>query len=328
MKPILVTGPTGFLGSHLVEQLKRAEGPGRLRLFCYGASRYDNDPDVEVVHGDITSPEDVERAMQGVGEVYHLAGLVSRDPAKRWLLYDVHIEGTRHVCESALRNGVERVVAVSSSGTVAVSREPVVHDENSGYKVDVAGEWPYYLSKIFAEKLALSYVRRYNLPVVIANPALLLGPGDELNSSTGDVALFLSGQIPAFPTGGMCFVDARDAATGLMGAMRQGRVGERYLLGGVNWTFRRIIEKTAEISGRRPPMLELPVQASVWGARLLRGVRSLVGKPFDLDEVTIRMSAYFWYCNSAKAISELGFRAREPHETIADTVTDLKRRGG
>jgi len=326
MKPIFVTGATGFLGKHLVEQLKLAGEGGRLRLLCRGASAWDSDPAVDVARGDVTSARDVDRAMEGAGWVYHLAGIVSRNPAARDLLFATHVEGTRNVCEAALKHGIEKVVVVSSSGTIAVSREAVVHDENSGYKHEVVGGWPYYQSKIFAEKLALSVYERKGLPVVAVNPGLLLGPGDDRNSSTGDVALFLDGQILSMPLGGVSFVDVRDAAGGVIAAMRAGQPGERYLLGGPNWTFRRLIEELSRISGVRPPILELSLGLSRAGASVARGLLPLIGRRFDLDDATIEMSAHFWYCNSDKAAATLGFRNRDPVVTLRDTVEDIRRR--
>ncbi|MBI3697803.1 MAG: NAD-dependent epimerase/dehydratase family protein [Acidobacteria bacterium] len=325
MKPILVTGATGFLGKHLVGQLRRLDPDAPVRLLCRGPSPWDQDPQIEVVRGDITSLEDVRRAMAGARQVYHLAGAVTRDP-RDTRLYRVHVDGARHVCEAALACGVEKVVAVSSSGTIAVSRDPVIHDEQSGYKHQVVGEWPYYLSKIFAEKVALHYAQRSGLPIVVVSPSLLLGPGDDHGSSTRDVALFLDGQIRTLPLGGLNFVDARDAAAGLIAAMRSGRPGERYLLGGPNWTFRELIEAVSIISGVRAPKMSLPLGASLWGGRLLRRVYPLAGKTFRLDDASIKMSALFWYCTSAKARAELGFEARDPMETLRDTIDDLRRR--
>ncbi len=328
MKTVLVTGATGFLGKHLVAQLRASEPEARVRVLCRGVSPWDGDPLIEVARGDIARREDVLRAAQGAEEIYHLAGVVSRDPKDKGLLYRTHVEGTRNVCEAARQSGKPKVVHVSSSGTVAVSREPVVHDENSGFKHEVVGDWPYYLSKIFAEKVALDAAQRDGLPVVIVNPSLLLGPGDDRNSSTRDIALFLQGQILAVPRGGLNFVDVRDVAAGLIAAMRSGKPGERYLLGGPNWTFRELIEAVAKVSGRRAPKMQPSLRFSLISARLLRRVFPLFGKSFKLDDASIKMSAHFWYCNTAKARAQLGFQTRDPFVTLKDTVEDIRRRLG
>jgi nucleoside-diphosphate-sugar epimerase len=323
MKTVLITGATGFLGKHLVEQLKTEGDSIRLRLLCRALSPWEQDSAAEVIHGDITNREHMEHAAEGVTEIYHLAGVVSRNPQDQELLYQTHIEGTRNVCEAALKHRVEKVVVVSSSGTIAVSTAPAVHDENSGYKNEVVGEWPYYLSKIFAEKLALDYHARHGLNVVIVNPSLLLGVGDDRNSSTRDVALFLKGEIKVIPKGGLNFVDVRDAAQGLSLAMRSGRPGERYLMGNVNWTFRQLIEKVAEISGKSAPTMEPSFEVALWGARALRLIYPLLGKKVDLDEASVKMSACYWYCDSTKARTELGFQTRDPEETLNETVEDV-----
>jgi dihydroflavonol-4-reductase len=349
MKSILVTGGTGFLGKHLVEQLRLGEPDSRLRILCRGASpwhaaggppqpaaaglalsghdsRFDQNRQLEVVRGDVATRDDVMRAAEGVSEIYHLAGVVSRNPRKKWLFYQTHLEGTRNVCEAARRHDVQKIVHVSSSGTIAVSKGPTVHDENSGYKHEIVGAWPYYLSKIFTEKLAFAYWAQHQLPIVVVNPSLLLGPGDDRHSSTYDVALFLRGQIPAVPLGGLNFLDARDAAAGLIAAMRNGRPGERYLLGGPNWSFRDFLDHLSKVSGMRAPALQPSLRLSLASAHLLRRLMPLVGKSFPMDDESIKMSALFWYCESTKARKEFGFQTRDPVETLRDTVNYLRHR--
>ena len=159
------------------------------------------------------------------------------------------------------------------------------------------------------------------------NPALLLGPGDDRCSSTGDIVHLFEGQIMTYPTGGMSFVDARDAAAGTIAAMERGRIGECYLLGGINWTFKRIIQETCRIAGRKPPLMSSPTALARLSAPLLRAVMPILGRKFDLDDETIEMSGHFWYCNSAKAERELGFKARDPLDTLRDTIADLRSRG-
>ncbi len=327
MKTILVTGSTGFLGAHLVEQLKQHEPDARLRLLCRGASAWSADSAVQVVQGDIVSREDFLRAAEGAAEVYHLAGVVDREAKDYWRQYTTHVEGVRNLCEAVKQHGIGKAVHVSSSGTIAVGPDPVPYDETARFKNDVVAEWPYYLSKIYSEKLALHYAREEGLPLVIANPTLLLGPGDERLSSTGDVALFLDGQILAIPTGGLNLLDVRDAAAGLIATMERGRAGERYLLGGANLSFHEWIRMVSKVSGVAAPKLMVPPALSLFGARVMRKVYPLVGKQFQLDDASVKMSSLFWYCDTSKARRELGFSTREPMETIRDTVEDLRQRG-
>lgn len=324
MKTILVTGATGFLGKHLVEQLKEAEPETRLRLLCRGAPAPGDDR-TEIVKGDITSRDDVVRAAGGAAEIYHLAGFVDRNPANPWPLYQTHVEGTRNVCEAARESGANRIVVVSSSGTVAVSRQPVLHTEQSPYTNEVVAQWPYYLSKIYAEKLAFWYVEHQKVPIVVVNPSLLLGPGDERQSSTHDIVLFLKGQIAVVPCGGLNLVDARDVAAALIAAMHRGTVGERYLLGGPNWTFRAWIDRVSSITGIKAPAVSLPVGVSLFGARAARRVLPLLGRTFELDDASIGMSNLYWYCDSSKAQRELGFQTRDPMTTLRDTIDDIHR---
>ena len=326
MKTILVTGSSGFLGAHLVGQLKETEPEARLRLLRRGNSAGSSGPAFEFVRGDIVSREDVARAAEGVDEIYHLAGVVDREAKDYWRQYTTHVEGVRNVCEAIKRHGIAKAVHVSSSGTIAVGPDPVSYDEDAAYKNDVVAEWPYYLSKIYSEKLALHYAREEGLPLVIVNPSLLLGPGDARLSSTGDVALFLDGQILAIPTGGLNLLDVRDAAAGLIAAMRRGRPGERYLLGGANLSFHEWIRMVSKVSGVPAPKVMVPPAVSLFSARLMRKVYPLVGMQFKLDDASVKMSSLFWYCDTAKARRELDFSTRDPLQTIRDTVEDLRRR--
>lgn len=323
MKPILVTGSTGFLGQHLVRLLLQTGQP--LRLLCRGTAPWEGRKGVTVVRGDVTQAGDVNRAMQGAGSVYHLAGFVSRNREDAAKLHAAHVDGTRNVLEAAQREGVSKLVIASTSGTIAVSKEPTIHDESSGYKDGVVRNWPYYVSKIAAERLCFEHHLKNGTPLVVVNPSLLLGPGDDRGSSTGDIKLLLEGQVLSLPMGGMSFIDVRDCAAALMAAMDRGRVGERYLLGGVNWTFAEVIRSTARIAGIRAPLLGSPAWLSLLFAPILRKAMPLIGRKFEIDDATIEMSGVFWYCDPAKAIGELGLQTRDPLETLSDTVADLRK---
>src|SRR5262249_824757 len=158
--------------------------------------------------------------LDGASHVYHLAGLVSRNPDDAHRMYELHVGGTRALCEAALRAGVQRVVVASTSGTGAVGDDPGrVFTEEDGYATETVKHWPYYLAKVYQEQTALAAHREHGLDVVVICPSLLLGPGDARQSSTGDVLKFLTRSIPIVPSGGLSLVDVRDAADALVRAM-------------------------------------------------------------------------------------------------------------
>jgi len=324
MKRYLVTGATGFLGSHRVEKLL-GNPELTVRVLCRGANRWTAMERVEIVYGDILDVAIVERATREVDGIFHLAGFVTRDRSQASQLFDTHIRGTRNLCEAVLRNGSPRVVLSSSSGTVAASRVPIMHNEDSPFANEVAAHWPYYLSKIFQEKLALSFHENQGLPVMIVSPSLLLGPGDERLSSTGDVLLFLDRKLPNVPSGGLNFVDVRDAADALIRAMDSGVPGRRYLVGGHNMTVKDFFVALERFSGVKGPRMELPETWSRTGAGFLRGLYKVVAQQYSLDDTTVEMAYRFWYFDNSRAKSELGLNPRPADETLKDTIVWLRR---
>jgi dihydroflavonol-4-reductase len=321
---VAVTGATGFLGEHVVRELAARKGEYQVRTLARTRSPILADLGVEELSGDVTSAEDCARAVAGCGGVFHLAGLVSRDPDDGQRMMRVHVDGTRTLFEACAAAGVRRVVVASSSGTVAVSRLERVHDEAMGYATEVVAGWPYYASKIYQEKIAFELGEELGIEVVVVCPSLLLGPGDRRLSSTKDVLRFLRRQIPIIPPGGINFVDARDAATATVAAMERGRAGERYLLGGPNWTFKEFFARLERVAKKPGPRLRLPVSVAKVGASVLERAYRAAGKEPPVDRVSVEMSEHFWWIDSSKAESELGFEARDPQLTLADTVKYLR----
>lgn len=326
MKKVLVTGGTGFLGRHLVELLLRRGEQVRVLTRAAVAPELDG-LDVETIEGSVLKPEVVARAVKDCGVVYHCAGLVSRDPDALTRMMRLHVEGTRNVLQAAEAAKVARVVVVSTSGTIAVSKDPEeLSTEASPYRYELVREWPYYLSKIYEEKQALFEAASMKTDVVIVNPSLLLGPGDSRLSSTGDVLKFLKREIPVTPSGGLNFVDARDAAAGCILAAEKGKRGERYLLGGPNWEFSEFFSRLARVSDVRAPAASIPDGAARFSARLvefLHKARKADGLP-PVDPIGVQMSQHYWFLEAAKARAELGWEPRDPMETLDDTVAWLR----
>jgi dihydroflavonol-4-reductase len=319
----LVTGATGFLGTHLLDELLR-RGERGLRVFSQTRSERIADRGVEVVTGSVTSPADVARAVEGVERIYHLAGFVSRKKDDAHRMYAVHVEGTRLLCEAARAAGCKRVVVASTSGTVAVSeRADEMPDESCPAPVDIIARWPYYASKLYQEEAARRACGE-ELELVLVNPSLLLGPGDDRLSSTRDVLSFLARDIQMTPPGGLNFVDARDVAAVLPAAMERGRAGERYLLGGYNWSFSEFFGRLERLTKIAGPLLKARGKWTVLAAHAQAAVMRKLGRTPPVEPDSVEMARYFWYFESTKAKEELGFDVREAAETLHDTVKYLR----
>jgi len=135
---------------------------------------------------------------------------------------------------------------------------------------------------------------------------------------------FMARKIAAVPSGGLSFVDVRDTAAAFMVGMKKGRHGERYLLGAVNWTFQRFFDRLARLTKVAGPRLALPSKLAVTGAQVIDSLFRQWKMTPPIQAGEIEMAEYFWYLNGAKAKRELGFAARDPGETLNDTVTYVR----
>jgi len=260
----------------------------------------------------------------GVSHVYHLAGFVSRKPADGHRMFQIHVQGTRLLCEAALQAGVKRILMVSTSGTVAVSRRAdEMPDEDSPTPLELVSRWPYYTSKLYQEQTA-RHLCADRIELVMVNPSLLLGPGDVRMGSTRDVLSYLAGDVRVVPPGGINFVDARDVAAIIPVAMDKGRPGERYLLGGHNMTFAEYFDRIERASKEYHPRLKAHSRWPVLAAKVQSAVFKAIGRTSPIEPASVDMATYFWYFDSAKAKRELGFVPREASDTIFDTIRYIR----
>ncbi|MBA2646514.1 MAG: NAD-dependent epimerase/dehydratase family protein [Pyrinomonadaceae bacterium] len=320
----LVTGGTGFLGAHLVRQLVEA-GERDLRVMATSIPAWLAELGIETFEGSVTERDDVARAVEGVTQIYHLAGRVSRTKERAHEMYALHVEGTRLVCEAAQAAGVKTMVLASTSGTVAVTEDgDTIPDEEWPTPLEIVSRWPYYASKVYQERVALENFSGANRRLVIMNPSLLLGPGDDRLSSTKVILDFLARKIISVPKGGLSFVDVRDAAESFRAAMERGRHGERYLLGAANWTFADFFGRLERQTKTPAPRFSIPSKLVVPGARMFHALYEhwKLAPPIEPDE--IGMAEHFWYLDPAKAERELGFTPRDTAETLHDTVSYVR----
>ena len=322
-KRILITGGTGFLGTHIVRNFL-AYGETNLKVLASRVPEWMKDAGVKAVEGSITNADDVAKACKNVSAIFHLAGKVSRDNDDAASMNKIHLEGTRILCEAATEAGVGTMVLASSSGTIAVSEDEQIVDETFPQPIDILTRWAYYASKYYQERAALENFKAEGQKLVIMNPSLLLGPDDERLSSTKPVLDFLGKKIPYSPSGGLNFVDARDTAAAFISALEKGKHQEKYLLGSANMTFEQFFGRLERLSGVSAPKLRVPKKLVMTGSSIINSLYKNWGKASPVKPNEVEQAEYFWYCDSTKAEEELGFTPRDPQETLQDTITYLR----
>jgi dihydroflavonol-4-reductase len=308
----LVTGATGFTGSHVARRL--AERGDDLRALVRDTSNTESidDLDCERVTADVLDRRALRRALKGVDRVFHVAGITSTDPADADRLFAVNVGGTKTVLEECLRAGVERVIYSSSAAALGPAPPGEAADETQLFTAGRLGI-PYVNSVHEAEVEAMRMAAR-GLPVVFVNPTVIFGTGDVNLASTRLVRSFLLGRIPVYTDGAANVVDVHDAADGHLLADAKGEVGERYILGGRNFTFDRLFADLGRLSGVEPPV-KIPARAATAAATMLGG------RLGPLTPAEIRTASHWWTYRSTKARRELGWKARPHEETLEATVS-------
>ena len=324
--PLLITGASGFLGRHVLHSLLAAPAPpaclalvrDRAHWHDYAWTR--ELPQVELVEGSLSDPErwSGDPRLEGLRGIFHLAALVRhsrRDPEP---VYRTQVEGALHMVRVAARHKA-RLVLLSTSGTVGCFRSPEGNaDEHAPYcEREIAG-WPYYDSKLRAERAARALAAELAVELVILRPPVLLGPGDHRFRSTSTVKRFLEGRLPFLVRGGMHFTDVRDVASAAVRAMAHPRPQPVYHLPGTACSIERFFADLAAISGVPAPRHVLPYAPAHLLARLLARLELLP------DPVLIEMAAHYWGARSLYAERDLDFSPRPPAETLADTVHWLR----
>jgi dihydroflavonol-4-reductase len=309
----LVTGGTGFIGAHLVRALTLRGDDVRVTLREGSDPRPIADLDVEHVACDVLDRRAVRRAMKGVDHVFHSAGITSMRPEDGERMFEVNVGGTTVVLEEALRAGVERAVFTSSAAALGPAPRGHTADESqlfTGAHLAI----PYVTSAHESEGEAMRLAAA-GLPLVCVNPTMALGPGDLHVTSTRLVRSFLLGRVPAYADGAVNVVDVRDVATGLLKADALGRTGERYLLGGRNFTFDRLFADLGRLTGITPPVKVPRGLAAVTAGVLGFGPGRTVLSPQE-----VAAGSEFWTYRATKAERDLGWSARPHEETLEATV--------
>jgi len=299
----LVTGATGCVGANVVAAL--LERGYVVRGMHRRTSRLDalEGLEVERVEGDLFDPSSLMRAMEGCDWVFHAAAVSDYWRTPPEVIYRVNVEGTRNVVEAALRAGVRRLVYTSSVGALGVPVDGRLLDESAIFNLP-PHRFPYGHSKHLAEGVVREALAR-GLDAVIVNPAAVMGPRDVHWIGGSLLWEVRRGTAWFAPPGGTCWAAATDVGRGHVLAAERGRSGERYILGGENLTHREALEVVAEIVGGRSPWLTLPRFLMGPVERVTAVLCRRTRLPFSPEQVWL--SAREIYCDSSKAVQELGY---------------------
>ena len=275
--------------------------------------------DIEFNEGDLRDRASIDRAVAGVRYIFHVAAdypSVGPDPGE---IYATNLEGTRNVMQAALRAGVERIVHTSSVATIALRSGEIADSPPRCPKMRQSARTSAARSRPNAS--SDSMVAEQGLPAVIVNPSTPIGPRDARPTPTGRIIVEAAkGRIPAFVDTELNLVHVDDVANGHLAAMRSGKIGERYILGGENVLFSQMLKDIAGIVGRRAPWVRLPWRALVPVAFAAEAVAKITGRePFaTLDGVYL--ARYRMFFASTKAERELSYRSRPYIEGIQDAL--------
>jgi dihydroflavonol-4-reductase len=312
MTTTLITGATGFIGSHVCRLLVER---GDFVIATVRPSSNTAELErlgVTMRTADIRDRRSIRKAMDGVEKVFHVAG-VSDPMATRQRCFAVDVEGTRIVLEEAHRAAVERVVLTSSAGAVGPAPPDTIADETLPWDGSRHGI-PYLDAKHEVELTARRLAAR-GLPIVIVNPCRVLGPGGPARSSTTFVKRFLKREIPAYIDGTINIVGVEDVARGHLLADERGEHGERYILGNRNFTLSRLMADLGRLSGVEPPQLKLPLPVALMLARA--GVQAPAqGLP---SPMSVKLTSLRWAFSNAKAKRELRW-VTSPHEDCLEAT--------
>ena len=319
-----VTGASGHIGSVLVRTL--CHRGVHVRALMYEDSEGLPGEGFDRVRGDVTAPETLRGAFDGVAVVFHLAALVSLDGRDRERLWRTNVGGTRNVVAACVASGVRRLVHFSSIH--ALSPLPVGAPVDEERPLLSSEPVPDYDRSKAAGDRVVAEAGQAGLDVVTLHPTGCVGPHDYRPSLMGAALLSLyRGQMPGLVEGGFDWVDVRDIADAAIAAAERAPPNSRYVLSGEWASTVTVAEYVAALGGRPPPRLLAPM----WAARLAAPVAEygarLFGQPVTFNTAALHALRNHRHVRSERARRELDFASRPLRTSIEDALTDFRRRG-
>lgn len=306
MATTLVTGAAGFLGSHVARQLVVRGADVRVLLRASSNNRAIADLPLEYVTGDLRDPASLDRALQGVTRVFHVAADYRLWARRSKDIYDSNVGGTKNLLEAAKRAGVRQFVYTSTVATIAVDRPEQPSEKTESQLAEMVGH--YKRSKWLAEQEVLQAARA-GFPAVVVMPTTPVGPWDWKPTPTGKIVLdFLNGKMPGYVETGLNFVGVEECAAGHLLVAEKGRIGERYLLGAENLTLKALLDALENITGLRAPRLKIPHGLALGVAYAETVLSRLIRREPRIPVEGVKIARHMMFVDCSRAQRDLGFR--------------------
>ncbi len=324
IKKVLITGGTGFIGSNLAEALINEGCHVRILRRDNSDLRAIKGLDVENFIGDILHKNSLRQAMDGCDTVFHTAAIVAMWRKKGTEQKDVNVLGTNNVAEVALETGVKKFVHTSSIAALGYRTDGILSDETTAFNWNANLTYKY--SKHLAELEIFKAIGK-GLPAVIVNPSVVIGHKDYRFHGGSLIKRVSSGMVPFYIDGGINIVYIADVVFGHIQAAKVGRIGERYVLGGMNLTIKEAFEQVAEVVGVTPPKLKAPTILVKSAAKIFDLISSISGKkPLISSDLIASIGINFWF-SSEKGKRELGYKITPFKEAVKKTYEWYKDEG-
>lgn len=323
---VLVTGADGLLGSNIVRELLMQGHDVRVILQPGKSSVTLDGLNIQRFTADILQPESLKIPLAGVDGVIHVAANTSIWPPRSVIVRNVNIEGTINVAQAALRAQVKRFVHIGTANSFTPGTKEQPGDESTGYTCARFG-LDYMDSKNEAQNRVLALVQSHGLPALTVNPTFMIGPFDSTPSSGAMIVNLYRGKIPGYTPGGKCFVHVRDVAQAAVNGLSMGTIGQSYICGNQNLSYREFFALAAKVMEVEPPRFQLPkalamtagMAGSLWGR--------ISGRTPTISRAIAQIGWEGHYYDSTKARKELLLPATPLETAVQECFAWLKDNG-
>ncbi len=323
---VLVTGADGLLGSNLVRELiDRGHEVSVFLLPNSQAKSLDGLP-IKRFFGNILEIDTLLPALAKQEALIHAAANTNIWPSRSEIVRKVNIEGTQNVIEATLRQQIKRMIYIGTANSFGFGSKSRPGTEIQPYASSRYG-LDYMDSKYEAQQLILDAVRDRQLPALIVNPTFMLGPYDSKPSAGAMILAIYHRKVPGFAPGGRNYIYVKDVATAIANGLEKGRIGECYIAGNTNLSYREMFTRIAKIVKVKPPKVGFPA----FILHLYGGIGSLVGKLTrrapTVSYPMALISCDEHYFNAQKAVEELDMPQTSIDQAIQESFEWLNDNG-